>query len=386
MPDNYRHYAIEVKPVGSVCNLRCSYCYYLGKNGGGGNGVMCEEVLESYIRQVISIHGQKAEIEFAWHGGEPTIAGIPFYQKALALQEKYGYGRRILNTLQTNGTLLNDDWCRFFSDNDFRIGISIDGPEHLHDIYRKDIYGKGTFKKVMKGIEMLTKHRVQFNTLTTVNAYNSGYGSEVYSFLRTFSDYIQFLPVVESLCTNGSISLPPGIYSPDIGKPHMSAPFNVSPEGYGDFLCDVVDEWLKRDIGKKFVQTIEAAIGNITRRPAGLCLHEAICGHCAVVEREGDVYRCDRFVFDEYRIGNIMDTPLGSMMESNRAFGEYKLESLPHRCLQCDVVDICFGGCPKDRLMETLTINGVERHNYLCAGYKKFFRHMKDVWVNKINE
>lgn len=393
MPNDNRHFAIVVKPVGSMCNLRCSYCYYLGKQKVHGGSVMNDAVLERYIQQVVAIHGKHAEIEFAWHGGEPTLAGIEFYKRAVALQAKYAAGRRVLNTLQTNGTLLNDDWCAFFKDHDFRIGISIDGPEPLHNAYRKNIHGEGTFRQVMRGVELLQKNDVPYNTLTTVNAVNQDFGAEVYAFMRNISNYMQFLPVVECL-ENGEtgkqplhmlmdtpsvpVALPPGIDSPDVNQPRQFAPFNVSPQGYGRFLCDVFDAWHSADVGRKFVQIIEATVGNMMRKPAGLCVHEAVCGHCAVVERAGDVYRCDRFVFDQYKVGNVMQTPLADMMESNRAFGEYKLESLPAACLHCDVVDLCFGGCPKDRLIERLTLYGVERRNYLCEGYKQFFTKVKN--------
>lgn len=392
MPNDNRHFAIVVKPVGSLCNLRCSYCYYMGKQTVPGGAVMNDAVLERYIQQVVAIHGKHAEIEFAWHGGEPTLAGIEFYQRALALQAKYAADRRVLNTLQTNGTLLNDAWCTFFKDHDFRIGISIDGPERLHNAYRKDIHGEGTFRQVMRGVELLQKHGVPYNTLTTVNAVNQNFGAEVYAFMRSISNYMQFLPVVECLENSEAVSqsmglskgtnsmpvaLPPGITSPDVNMPRQFAPFNVSPQGYGRFLCDVFDAWYSADVGRKFVQIIEATVGNMMRKPAGLCVHEAVCGHCAVVERAGDVYRCDRFVFDQYKVGNVMQTPLADMMESNRAFGEYKLESLPAACLHCDVVDLCFGGCPKDRLIERLTLYGLERRNYLCEGYKQFFTKVK---------
>lgn len=384
--DDNRHYAIEVKPVGATCNLRCEYCYYLGKGNGHSAtpALMSDDVLERYIQQVIAIHGQRAEIEFAWHGGEPTLTGIPFFQRAMQLQEKYGAGRRILNTLQTNGTLLTDDWCRFFRDHQFRIGISIDGPEALHNIYRKNVHGEGTFSRTMHGLELLQKHGVEFNTLTTVNAANVNHAAEVYDFLREFSDFMQFLPVVESQPKdNGNVGLPPGLYTTErVGK---LAAFCVNPEAYGRFLCTVLDRWLSKDVGRKFVQVIESAIGNLTRRPAGLCVHEAVCGHCGVIEKNGDLYRCDRYVFPEYRIGNIMDAPLHDMMQTNRRFGEYKLDSLPTHCLHCDVADLCFGGCPKDRLIERMTIatspSGpvpvVERRNYLCPGYKTFFQYVR---------
>ena len=392
--DDLRHYAIEVKPVGAACNLRCEYCYYLGKGSSetAAPALMSDTVLDNYIRQVIAIHGRRAEIEFAWHGGEPTIAGIPFFERAMLLQQKYGAGRRILNTLQTNGTLLTDDWGRFFRDHHFRIGISIDGPEHLHNIYRKDARGEETFQKTIHGLELLQKHGIEFNTLTTVNAANAAHAEEVYNFLRQFSDYMQFLPVVECMPETavGNVALPPGLYSltshhiPEQSSPTRSlstlTSYSVSSDAYGRFLCTITDLWLKHDVGHKFVQVIEAAIGNLTRRPAGLCVHEAVCGHCGVIEKNGDLYRCDRYVFPEYRIGNILDDSLYDMMQTNRRFGEYKLDSLPHQCLHCDVADLCFGGCPKDRLIERMTLNGVERRNYLCDGYRQFFQHIKRIY------
>ena len=394
--EDLRHYAIEVKPIGSACNLRCEYCYYLGKQTDspanpsspqeGKGGVMSDEVLESYIQQVVAIHGLRAEIEFAWHGGEPTLCGIPFFERAMQLEQKYGEGRRILNTLQTNGILLTDEWCHFFKDHNFRIGISIDGPERLHNVYRKDAQGEGTFKQVMRGVELLCKHGVEFNTLTTVNAANADHAKEVYDFLREFSDFMQFLPVVESgpltpaphggLCR---LSMPPGIYSHLTygGKGPKVLPFSVPAEAYGRFLCIILDEWSSRDVGRKFVQAIESAVGNLTRRPAGLCVHEAVCGHCGVIEKNGDLYRCDRYVFPEYRIGNILSESLGAMMQTNRQFGEFKLDSLPRICLHCEVADLCFGGCPKDRLVEKLTLFGTEYRNYLCPGYRMFFQYFK---------
>ncbi|MCR5575095.1 MAG: anaerobic sulfatase maturase [Bacteroidaceae bacterium] len=386
--EDSRHYAIEVKPIGAACNLRCDYCYYLGKSSEQG-GLMSDEVLESYIQQVVAIHGLKAEIEFAWHGGEPTLCGIPFFERAMQLQEKYAQGRRILNTLQTNGTMLTDEWCQFFKEHHFRIGISIDGPEHLHNIYRKDAKDEGTFHQVMRGVELLQKHGVEFNTLTTVNAVNAAHAKEVYNFLREFSDFMQFLPVVERTHPQSSaleakegsgrkwrISLPPGLYSPLHDRERV-APFSVPAEAYGRFLCTILDEWGSKDVGRKFVQTFEATLGNLTRRPAGLCVHEAVCGHCGVIEKNGDLYRCDRYVFPEYRIGNILNESLGAMMQTNRQFGEFKLDSLPRSCLHCDVADLCFGGCPKDRLVDKLTLFGTEYRNYLCPGYRMFFRYFK---------
>ena len=388
--DDYRHYAIEVKPVGAACNLRCAYCYYLGTGSGQSAtpALMADNVLDSYIRQVVAIHGRWAEIEFAWHGGEPTLAGLPFFERVVRLQEQYATGRRILNTLQTNGTRLTDDWCRFFHDHHFRIGISIDGPEYLHDIYRKDANGQGTFARTMRGLEMLLKHNVELNILTTVNAANADHPDEVYNFLRQYTDFMQFLPVVECLpqTVTKNVAIPPGLYTADATNPRRLAPYSVTASAYGRFLCIITDLWLQKDFGHKFVQAIEAAIGNLTCRPAGLCVHEAVCGHCAVVEKNGDLFRCDRYVFPEYRIGNILASPLHDMMQTNRRFGEHKLDSLPHECLHCDVADLCFGGCPKDRLLERLSLSGIERRNYLCDGYRQFFRHIREVYPTIMNK
>lgn len=382
MQNEDRHFSVIVKPIGAACNLSCTYCYYKGKICGDVGLVMSDDVLEQYIRNIIAIHGCHAEIEFAWHGGEPTLAGMDFYAKAVSLQHRYGENRNILNTLQTNGTLLNDEWCRFFAENRFRIGISIDGPQPLHDAYRIDARGKGSFDRVMHGIDLLRKYGVPFNTLTTVNAINVSHATEVYRFLRSVSDYMQFLPVAECVYPDKSIALPPGLYSANTCKEGQRANFNVPPIDYGRFLCSVFDVWRQEDVGKKFVQIFEATFGNMMRCPAGVCVHEAVCGHCAAVECNGDVYRCDRYVFDEYKMGNIMKMSLGEMMESNRDFGEYKLDSLSSACLHCDVADLCFGGCPKDRFATYLSEDGEEPQNYLCEGYRLFFRHVKQSMRN----
>ena len=254
----------------------------------------------------------------------------------------------------------------------------MDGPEHLHNTFRKDVQGKGTFSQVMHGVELLSKYGVEYNVLATVNSVNVQHPLEVYHFLRSVSDYIQFLPVVECADDEAKVVQPPGVHSviPSI-TPH-EAHFNVSAEGYGEFLCQIFNEWARRDVGRKFVQIFEATIGNIMRRPAGLCVHESVCGHCAAIECGGNVYRCDRYVFPDYLMGNIMHDSLYEMMQGNRQFGEHKLESLSTECLHCDVADLCFGGCPKDRFVPIQSPgHGKEYQNYLCTGYKKFFRYVK---------
>lgn len=374
MADDTRTYAMLAKPVSSACNLRCEYCYYAGKKHALNIGParMSDALLEAYIRQSLSMHGQAARVEFAWHGGEPTLAGLEFYQKAIRLQKKYGQGRRVINTMQTNATLLTDEFCRFFKEHGFLIGVSVDGPEEYHNVYRKTADAKGSFAQTLRGMELLKKHDVPFNTLTTVNRVNQEHPKEVYAFLREWTDWMQFLPVVESCpaeyeTEEGQLfAAPPGIHGVKIKHPLM--PFSVTPEGYGAFLCAVFDAWMIRDTGKKHVQIIDVAIGNLQGMPSSLCVHNPLCGHSGSVETNGDVYACDRYAFPAYRLGNLMETDLGALMEKNRAFGMHKMYGLPEECLECPYIRLCFGGCPKDRLWDC--------KNYLCAGYRAFFQHV----------
>lgn len=355
-----------VKPVSSRCNLSCTYCYYAGKNTllNVEPAVMSREVLEVLTRQNIAMHGRDAIIEFAWHGGEPLLAGIEFFREAVRLQRVYGNGRRILNTLQTNGTLLTDDYCEFFRDEGFLLGISIDGPKEMHNVHREV-----SFTQAMRGVEMLRRYGIPFNTLTAVNAVNSKYPLEVYSFLRELTDYIQFLPVVEVVPTiyelddGQKFARPPGIFRS--GGINEITSFSVEPEKWGAFLCSVLDQWQKNDAGQKHVQLIDAAMENLKGIPCSLCVHDALCGHSGCVEANGDVYSCDRYVFPQYYLGNILNTKLSVLMEMNREFGMHKAYGLPDECLDCPYVKLCFGGCPKDR------ISG--RKNYLCEGYSIFF-------------
>lgn len=366
-----RTYAMLAKPVSSTCNLRCAYCYYAGKNKllHVENSRMSQDILETYTRQSLDMYGRDAVVEFAWHGGEPTIAGISFYEEALRLQRKYGKGRKILNTLQTNATLLNDEWCRFFKANNFLIGVSIDGPEALHNAYRKTVDGRGSFTETMRGIELLQKHRVSFNTLTTVNRINMEQPLEVYRFLRELTDFLQFLPVVECMpaqyeTEDGQLfAAPPGLYS--IKIKHPLTDFSVTSEGYGAFLCAIWDEWDTFDSEKKHIQLFDVTIGNLSGISSSLCVHNPLCGHSGCVEANGDVYACDRYAFPAYKLGNITQTSLGELMELNRDFGMHKTYGLPEECFDCRYIKLCFGGCPKDRLWGS--------KNYLCAGYKMFF-------------
>ena len=372
--EDTRTYAMLAKPISSACNLRCEYCYYAGKETvlNIGKACMSDETLEAYIRQSLAMHGNRARVEFAWHGGEPTLAGQTFYEKAVRLQQRYGQSRLIVNTLQTNATLLTDELCRFFKENDFLIGVSVDGPERLHNAYRRKSDGGGSFSDTIRGMELLKKHGVSFNTLTTVNRMNQEFPQEVYDFLREWTDWMQFLPVVEGMPAEyekkdgQSFATPPGIHGIQIKHPVM--PFSVTPEGYGDFLCAVFDLWKEKDAGKKHVQLIDVTLANLRGIPSSLCVHNPLCGHSGCVEANGDVYACDRYAFLDYRLGNIHERDLGALMETNRSFGMHKMYGLPSECLDCPHIRLCFGGCPKDRLWG--------KKNYLCKGYAAFFSHI----------
>ena len=362
-----------VKPIGSACNLDCYYCYYRDKSEiySGNMPRMSEELLERYIQQYIEGASQQ-NISFCWHGGEPLMAGLPFFEKAMELQKKYAGDKIIENTLQTNGILVNDDWCRFFKQNDFLIGLSLDGPEDIHDAFRRDCGGAPTFARVMRAVELMKKHGVEFNLLATVNARSEERGAEVYRFLTSINPYIQFLPVVEY------VRLRPGkrplIVSPD-EEDAVPAPWSVSAKGYGKFMCDVFDEWVKYDVGKNFVQLFDVTLGNWCGVPPSLCAFAEVCGDGLVVEHNGDVYSCDHFVYPEYRLGNIATDELSTMYRSREQqdFGRDKRDALPLECKRCNYYFLCRGECPKHRF--EYAKNGEPYMNVLCEGYKMFFRH-----------
>ena len=362
-----------VKPIGSACNLDCHYCYYRDKSEiySGNMPRMSEELLERYIQQYVEGASQQ-NICFCWHGGEPLMAGLPFFEKAMELQKKYAGDKIIENTLQTNGILVNDDWCRFFKQNDFLIGLSLDGPEDIHDAFRRDCGGAPTFARVMRAVELMKKHGVEFNLLATVNARSEERGAEVYRFLTSINPYIQFLPVVEY------VRLRPGkrplIVSPD-EEDAVPAPWSVSSKGYGKFMCDVFDEWVKYDVGKNFVQLFDVTLGNWCGVPPSLCAFAEVCGDGLVVEHNGDVYSCDHFVYPEYRLGNIATDELSTMYRSREQqdFGRDKRDALPLECKRCNYYFLCRGECPKHRF--EYATNGEPYMNVLCEGYKMFFRH-----------
>lgn len=359
---------IMAKPRGAICNLRCDYCYYLRKTDlyPGTSFRMSDETLESYTRQYIQSQ-QVPEVNFGWQGGEPTLMGLDFFRKAVAYQQKYARpGMKIENTLQTNGTLLNDEWCRFFAKNRFLIGISLDGPREVHDVYRKDKGGAPTFDRVMRGVKLLRKHKVDFNVLTCVSAANVHQPLEVYHFLRDeiSAQFIQFIPIVERDNETGFQE----------GTALTSR--SITGKQYGDFLIAIFDEWVHRDVGRVFVQIFDTALGRWLGAPGGLCVFQETCGKALVMEHNGDLYSCDHFVEPRYLLGNILETPLIELVGSEQQlkFGLNKKASLPRYCRECPVLFACNGGCPKNRT--DLTPDGEAGLNHLCKGYKAFFTHI----------
>lgn len=372
---------VMLKPVGSKCNLNCDYCYYLEKENlyNNRNQVMSENLLERFIKQYIDSQTMP-DIMFTWHGGETLMRPISFYKKAIELQKKYANGRNIDNSIQTNGTLLNDDWCKFFKENNFLVGISIDGPKDFHDEYRRDKMGRPSFHRVMKGIELLKKHGVEFNCMAVVNDYNVDYPLEFYNFFKDIDcKYIQFTPIVERLRIQEpteNISLLKLATAKEDDHEAELAPFTVNADKWGDFLCSIFDEWVKEDVGKIFVQIFDSTLANWVGENPGVYTMAKTCGHAGVMEFNGDVYSCDHFVFPEYKLGNIYDDTLTSMMYSNKqqTFGNDKFDKLPQQCRECDVLFACYGECPKNRFIKDKY--GNKGLNYLCKGYYKFFKHV----------
>jgi uncharacterized protein len=362
---------VLTKPTGAICNLDCSYCFFLDKEElyPNSNFRMSDEILETYIRQLIESH-KTPEVTVAWQGGEPTLMGLDFFKKAIAYQEKYRRpGMTFENTLQTNGTLLNDEWCEFFKANNYLIGLSLDGPRELHDANRVDKVGRPTFDRVMKGLRLLQKHGVEYNILTTVNRVNSQYPLEVYRFLRdeVKTSWIQFIPVVERINEDGKT-----LYQ----KGTQVSENSVLPEQFGTFLTTIFDEWVRRDVGKIFVQTFEAAVRSWLGLPTGMCFFSPTCGSGVALEHNGDLYSCDHFVEPDYLLGNIQETSMAELVGSSRQFqfGQDKLTTLPRYCQQCEVRFACHGECPKHRFTDTP--DGEPGLNYLCAGYKTFFTRL----------
>ena len=368
---------VMLKPVGALCNLACDYCYYLEKSKlytQNPRHVMSDELLVRFIREYIESQ-TTPQIMFTWHGGETLMRPLSFYKRAVELQKKYGRGRQIDNSIQTNGTLLTDEWCDFFRDNNFLVGISIDGPQDFHDEYRKNKMGAPSYHKVMQGISLLKKHGVQYNCMAVVNDYNADYPLEFYRFFKEIGcEFLQFTPIVERIKKDNSF---PTSLASAKDKEAELAPFSVSPEQWGNFLCTIFDEWVREDVGKVFVQIFDSTLANWVGEQPGVCTMAKTCGHAGVMEFNGDVYSCDHFVFPEYKLGNIYNEPLASMMYSDKQlkFGADKFNKLPTQCKECDVLFACNGECPKNRF--SYDKNGEYGLNYLCEGYYKFFKHVE---------
>jgi uncharacterized protein len=370
---------VMLKPAGPSCNLDCTYCYYLEKRKlypGKKDFRMTDELLEEFIKQFIQAHDVPV-VTFTWQGGEPTLMGLDFYIKALELQKKYAGGKTIDNSFQTNGTRLNDDWCKFFNDNKILVGISIDGAEHNHDHYRKTVSGGATFRRAMKGIELLQKHKVEFNTLSCVNDYNVHFASETYRFLKSIgSVFLQFLPVVERKAEDRAdnlLTLVPNDYK----EIAVVTEWSVNGKDFGKFLTTIFDEWVRSDVGRYYVQIFDATLANYVGEMPGICVFAETCGDAMVMEHNGDLFSCDHFVYPEYYLGNILEKPMIDLAKSQRQFdfGIDKRNRLPRHCLQCDVRYACHGECPKHRFLTTP--DGQPGLNYLCEGYKMFFHHVE---------
>ncbi len=363
---------VLAKPTGAICNLGCSYCFFLDKEllYEGDRFRMSDETLERYIVQLIEAH-RAPDVTVAWQGGEPTLMGVDFYRRAVEIAERHRKpGMRFHHTMQTNATLLDDEWCEFFAEHDFLMGISIDGPRHLHDVYRVDKRGGGTFDKVMRGLRLVQQHGVEYNVLTTVNAANGDHPLDVYRFLRdeVGTTWMQFIPVVERVDDDGN---------PADLRGTSASERSVQPEQFGTFLSTIFDEWVRHDVGEVFVQTFEATLRNFVEPgQSGMCVFNETCGLGIALEHNGDLYSCDHFVDPDYLLGNLASNSVADLVASRRQhdFGIDKRDSLPTYCLDCDVRFACHGECPKNRFLTTP--DGEPGLNYLCAGLQHFFRHV----------
>lgn len=367
---------VMLKPAGAHCNLACKYCYYLEKNNlydKSHRHIMSDEMLEQFTREYIEAQTMP-QVLFTWHGGEPLMRSIDFYKKALALQKKYARGRRIDNVIQTNGTMLTDEWCEFFAQNNWLVGISIDGPQEYHDHYRLTTTGNPSWQKVMHGIELLKKHHVEWNAMAVVNAYNADHPLEFYHFFKDNGcQYLQFTPIVERLTKHQDGRT---LASLADDKEIPLADFSVTPEQWGNFLCAIFDEWVRNDVGKMFVEIFDCTLANWMGVLPGICAYSKNCGHAGVMEHNGDVYSCDHFVFPEYKLGNIRDHTLIEMLygDKQHAFSRLKHTSLPRQCKECDMEFACHGECPKNRFEKDKY--GEPGLNYLCKGYYQYYSHV----------
>jgi uncharacterized protein len=367
---------VMLKPAGAHCNLACKYCYYLEKNKlypTAQRHLMSDEMLEQFTREYIEAQTMN-QVLFTWHGGEPLLRSIDFYRKALSLQQKYAGGRCIDNVIQTNGTLLTDEWCEFFAQNHWLVGISIDGPQPDHDHYRLTAAGKTSWKKVMQGIKLLKKHGVEWNAMAVVNTYNANHPLEFYRFFKENGcQFLQFTPIVERLTRHEDGRTLASLA--DKNEIPLSEA-SVAPEQWGYFLCAIFDEWVRKDVGKIFVEIFDCTLANWMGISPGICAYSKECGHAGVMEHNGDVYSCDHFVFPEYKLGNIRDHSLIDMLygEQQQEFSRLKHSSLPRQCKECDMEFACHGECPKNRFMKDKY--GDSGLNYLCPGYYHYYQHV----------
>ncbi|MHC9540787.1 MAG: anaerobic sulfatase maturase [Vulcanimicrobiota bacterium] len=376
---------LMAKPAGPSCNLRCDYCFYLEKEALFQHEKHCrmsDEVLEAYIRRCTDANRDDPEgILFAWQGGEPTLMGLDFFHKAIALEHRYAVGRPVRNTLQTNGTLLDDRWCSFLAANNFLVGLSLDGPPEIHNRYRHTSSSGSTFKKVYRALSLLKKHGVEFNIMASVARETAEHPLEVYRFFKSEGlSFIQFIPIVERMpderARNLGLSLgtPP---APDLAQESAVTPWTVEPEALGDFFCNIFNEWVRHDVGKVFVMNFEWTLFAWLGGDGPVCYLSRECGNSCIVEHNGDVYSCDHFVYPEYLLGNVCTTDARTLVQSEkqRQWGIRKETMLPSLCRECDILNICRGGCPKHRF--TLTASGEPGLNYLCPAYKKFYRYSR---------
>lgn len=368
---------VMAKPAGARCNLACRYCYYLEKGdyyaSSSEGPFMTDATLERYIQEYIQTQTSR-EINFTWHGGEPLMRPLDFYRKAVALQTRYGSGRQIANCLQTNGLLLNDDWCRFLHDEGWLVGLSIDGTQTMHDAYRQGRNGAPSWERVMRAVELLERHHVEWNAMATVHQANAEQPLEFYSFFRNTLGcrYLQFTPVVERLLQEGEKTWLAQVGDEDC----RLAPYSVLPHQWGNFLCAIFDEWVRHDVGYTFVQLFDATLAGWMGVAPGVCVYAEECGHAAVMEHNGDVYSCDHFVFPRHRLGNIYTHTLPQMLygPQQTAFSRLKRDALPRQCRLCPWLKACHGECPRLRFLRTA--DGEPGLNFLCAGYQRYFSHV----------
>jgi len=368
--EQLRAFHVMAKPTGSRCNLACEYCFFLKKNYlyPQSNFQMTDKIMESHIRQTIGAH-KSPVVTIAWQGGEPTLMGIDFFRRSIEIIKKNARREiQVENTLQTNGVLIDDEWCRFLQENKFLVGISVDGPKHLHDIYRKDKKGNSVYNQVINAVRLMQKYHVEFNILCTVNAKNSQFPLEIYRFFRDElkTPYLQFIPIVERKNENGN------------QEGTSITERSVRSRHYGKFLIEIFDEWVRNDVGSMFVQLFDGVLASYVRGYSSLCIFSPRCGEGVALEHNGDVYSCDHFVEPKFLLGNITKTHISDLVfsEKQRSFGESKYKTLPNYCSNCEFLFTCYGECPKNRVLTSP--DGEQGLNWLCSGLKAFFAHTRN--------